>query len=185
MKKLGALLCAIPLFAACAVPDGDERETSAAALAPSDCLPETLIPRATGARRRILERAAAWVDDPVPYSMEEWKDGYRQDCSGFVGLAWAVSSAMTTASLPPRDDDSSYAKRIAWEAMLPGDAINRPPTTFSSVGHVRLYAGQSANGRACFWEQTQGFFSSGTQVHVYSKESTESDGFVPIRKKGL
>src|SRR3569833_52457 len=43
-------------------------------------------------RTELLQRAATWLTandgGRVPYSMEEyWKDGYRQDCSGFVSMA--------------------------------------------------------------------------------------------------
>ncbi|WP_208921684.1 NlpC/P60 family protein [Streptomyces capitiformicae] len=40
----------------------------------------------------MINRAHSWLTAnngrPVPYSMERvWKDGYRQDCSGFVSMA--------------------------------------------------------------------------------------------------
>lgn len=47
------------------------------------------------ARAQIIERAKTWLTanggGPVPYSMEKiWGDSYRQDCSGFVSMAWGL-----------------------------------------------------------------------------------------------
>lgn len=159
---------------------------SSAEVGAARCTPAILLPQATGERKRILERAAVWVNDPLPYSMTTWHDGYRQDCSGFVGMAWKVSGNMTTADLPPRAERSTYAKKITWTELQPGDAIARGPTEWSRVGHVRLFAGKAVDGSMCFWEQTESFFgASGTQAHVYSESQTLDDGFVAIRKKSL
>ena len=35
-------------------------------------------------REQIMSRAQVWVDQKVPYSQTQTKDGYRQDCSGYV-----------------------------------------------------------------------------------------------------
>ncbi|WP_319987973.1 NlpC/P60 family protein [Lentzea kristufekii] len=49
-------------------------------------------PEAQISRGDVLKRAATWLTanngKQVPYSMSQyWKDGYRQDCSGFVSMA--------------------------------------------------------------------------------------------------
>src|SRR5690242_7901315 len=52
-------------------------------------------------REEILARAQVWVDRKVPYSMSRyWSDGYRQDCSGFISMAWGLGSSQTTWTLP-------------------------------------------------------------------------------------
>lgn len=197
-------------------PEGEEDvEVSEAALFGLGCSPDEMIPKAPDATRRaILERAARWVRDPVPYSMTQVKreDGknYRTDCSGFVSMAWGGGTGMTTADVPPRTTSQAIAKQIAWEDLKPGDAINRPPKDSVSyvnatsqwindvtgellpdipeiplVGHIRLFAGRTSIGSYCFWEQTSGIITSGTTTGTFTKAATEAEGYVPIRKKGL
>jgi hypothetical protein len=187
MTRLAFLPPLALVLGACSAPsDGDDTSETTQAIGAARCTPALLLPQATGNRKKIIERAAVWVNDPLPYSMTTWHEGYRQDCSGFVGMAWKVSGSMTTAHLPPRADNSSYAKKISWASLEPGDAIARGPTKWSEVGHVRLFAGKAADGSMCFWEQTMGFFTpGGTEANTYSESETADDGFVAIRKKGL
>ncbi|GFE23536.1 hypothetical protein [Streptomyces nigrescens] len=87
-------------------------------------------PQPGGSREEMLNRAATWLTAnngaQVPYSQAKvWKDGYRQDCSGYVSMAlglptpgptpwgwppiatspgpsrWASSSPVTCSSTPP------------------------------------------------------------------------------------
>ena len=44
-------------------------------------------------RDQIMQRAQVWVDQKVPYSQTATKDGYRQDCSGYVSYCWASSTS--------------------------------------------------------------------------------------------
>ena len=44
-------------------------------------------------RDQIMSRAQVWVDQKVPYSQSQTKDGYRQDCSGYVSYSWASSTS--------------------------------------------------------------------------------------------
>lgn len=85
----------------------------------------------------ILDRARTWVDAEVPYRMNEyWSDGYRQDCSGFVSMAWGLNRSEWTGSLP------RFAYRIGVDDLEPGDILlyqsRRSPHGGS---HVRIFAG--------------------------------------------
>ncbi|MFJ5215271.1 peptidoglycan-binding protein [Streptomyces sp. NPDC088354] len=85
----------------------------------------------------ILDRAQTWVDAEVPYRMDEyWSDGYRQDCSGFVSMAWGLNRSEWTGSLP------RFAYRIGVDDLEPGDILlyqsRRSPHGGS---HVRIFAG--------------------------------------------
>src|SRR5207253_11405424 len=51
-------------------------------------------------RGDIIARAKAWVDVPVPYDEGSLYQGYREDCSGFVSMAWQLSKSLTTYTLP-------------------------------------------------------------------------------------
>lgn len=44
-------------------------------------------------RDEIVSRAQDWVNRRIPYSQEAYTDGYRQDCSGMVSMAWKSSTA--------------------------------------------------------------------------------------------
>ena len=42
-------------------------------------------------RDEIISRAQDWVNRKIPYSQTSTTDGYRQDCSGYVSMAWKSS----------------------------------------------------------------------------------------------
>ncbi len=51
-------------------------------------------------RAQVALRANAWVKYRVPYSQTDWLNGYRQDCSGFVSMAWSLGRSYVTWTLP-------------------------------------------------------------------------------------
>ncbi|MCY0953190.1 hypothetical protein [Streptomyces sp. H27-S2] len=87
-----------------------------------------------------LVEAKAWVEEQVPYSTNGliapyswWADGctggrYRQDCSGFVSMAWQLTGSPTTMPLP------NVSTAINKWDLKPGDILN-------SDDHVVLFAG--------------------------------------------
>jgi hypothetical protein len=152
-----------------------------------ECQPDRIIANAPPERRAILERAAKWVRNPVSYSLTDYQDGYRKDCSGFVSMAWGLGTSITTAQIPPRSSSTAYAEPTSWEELEPGDAVSRRGTSTvmgMTVGHIRLYAGTTSLGRMCFWEQEYlGLDAlSGTAVHTYSQWRLQLEGYEPIRK---
>jgi len=85
------------------------------------CVPKTN-------RADIIKRAQAWVDKKVPYSQTALTDGYRQDCAGYVSMAWASSQpGQVTSNL------EKICTRITRSEMQSGDAILLPTT------HVLLF----------------------------------------------
>ena len=80
------------------------------------------IPTGTITRAQIIARAQLWVEQQVPYSQTEWwknvNGDYRQDCSGYVSMAWdldqytdfwtgnlnEVSHTIPAADLQPGDN---------------------------------------------------------------------------------
>src|SRR5690606_23557723 len=92
--------------------DDASTETTEDALV-GGCGPDRLIVNAPPAKRAILERAAKWIRDPVPYSQTAYEDGHRTDCSGFVAMAWGRPD-FTTHQVPPRSSSSAIAREIPW-----------------------------------------------------------------------
>ncbi|MFJ9692180.1 hypothetical protein [Kitasatospora sp. NPDC101183] len=87
-------------------------------------------PGGTVTRSQVLARAQAWVNQSVPYSTNGlnspyswWSDSqtggrYRQDCSGFVSMAWELTSSPTTLDLP------AYSNKISAPDLQPGDILD-------------------------------------------------------------
>lgn len=98
--------------------------------------------RAVTSRTEIVQRAQHWVDRGVRYSMSSYYEGYRQDCSGFVSMAWGLSGSQWTGSL------ASYGIRVGKDALQPGDILlyhNAANPTYGS--HVVLFGGWSNTAR--------------------------------------
>ncbi|MGV9848903.1 hypothetical protein ACWDWU_08880 [Streptomyces sp. NPDC003442] len=82
-------------------------------------------PQPGGSRAEALQRAATWLTADnggrVPYSQAKvWKDGYRQDCSGYVSMALGLQAPGTnTVGLT----GSSITKPIAVNDLRPGDLL--------------------------------------------------------------
>lgn len=83
-------------------------------------------------RDQIMQRAQVWVDDKVPYSQTATKDGYRQDCSGYVSYCWASS---TSGGGHVTSNMQEICTKIAKEDFKKGDAILKPSQ------HVLLFGG--------------------------------------------
>ncbi|MBD0707920.1 MULTISPECIES: peptidoglycan-binding protein [unclassified Streptomyces] len=88
-------------------------------------------------RTEIVNRAKLWVNAKVPYSMNKyWSDGYRQDCSGYISMAWNLPGNEWTGSL------ARFADRIDRADLQPGDILlfhnNADPTRGS---HVTIFGG--------------------------------------------
>lgn len=162
---------------ACSGAEEEEPTTTGDQALVGGCDPDRLIANAPAERKAILQRAAKWIRNPVPYSQTAWKDGHRTDCSGFVSMAWGRGD-FTTAELPPRDPNSRIAREIDWSDLEPGDAVARGWNPVSD-GHVMLYAGTDYAGFSCFWEQSS---PGGTQISSVIK-TTLTGSFVAIRER--
>lgn len=107
-------------------------------------------------RAGILRRAIAWVDEQVPYSETAWwpdaEGTYRQDCSGFVSMAWGLDQNIDywTGNL-----DTVSFEIPAWD-LLPGDIL-------LSATHTVLFAGwaDAAHTEFDFYEESH----PGTVAH--------------------
>lgn len=90
---------------------------------------------ATITRAGIIARAASWVTQKVPYSQVSWwtdaNGTYRQDCSGYVAMAWALNQRVNywTGNL------ATVSHRIPSYALQPGDIL------LKAYDHTVIFAG--------------------------------------------
>ncbi|MGW6462184.1 peptidoglycan-binding protein, partial [Streptomyces sp. NPDC055078] len=146
--------------------------------APPSSGPSPNLPRIT--RAEIIERAKTWVAAKVPYSMGAyWSDGYRQDCSGYVSMAWNLAGNEWTGSL------AQYATRITRAELQPGDMLlfHNPanPTTGS---HVTIFGGWADSARTSYtaYEQVKPHARKRTTPMAYWNNS---DRYIAYRYNGL
>ncbi|MGW2839874.1 peptidoglycan-binding protein [Streptomyces sp. NPDC001493] len=134
----------------------------------------------TTTRSEIIARAKTWVAAKVPYDMEKfWSDGYRQDCSGYVSMAWDLGGNEWTGSL------SSYGTRIARSQLEPGDILLfHNPADPNKGSHVTIFGGwtNSAHTQYMAYEQTPpATRKKATPLAYWSN----SDKYLAYRYKGL
>ncbi|MDF3297691.1 peptidoglycan-binding protein [Streptomyces tropicalis] len=153
-----------PLFGS----DGTDGRTES-----GDALPTTN-------RAQIIERALRWVDAKVPYRTSAyWSDGYRQDCSGFVSMAWRLPGNEWTGSL------GRYGVRITKAQLQPGDMLLFHNAANPQKGsHVVLFGGWTDRTRTAYvaYEQTPPHARRKVTPYAYWVNSSH---YVPYRYKGL
>jgi hypothetical protein len=99
-----------------------------------------------------LKRAKAWVDKEIAYDQGRYYDGYRQDCSGFVSMAWQLGTSAVTGTLP------QYSRTLgSKDDLQPGDAINNRQA--GNSGHVVLFVRwiDKAQGKFVAYEENGGW----------------------------
>ncbi|MEU8512707.1 peptidoglycan-binding protein [Kitasatospora sp. NPDC048722] len=140
--------------------------------------PRTLAQPVT--RAQVIQRAQSWVDQQVPYGMGRyWSDGYRQDCSGFVSMAWGLDSSQTTWTLP------NFAERIGKADLQPGDVLIYNNSANPQAGsHVTIFGGwtDSTRTRYIAYEQTAPGTTKRSTPYSYWNNS---GSYVPYRYTGL
>ncbi|MBA4860464.1 peptidoglycan-binding protein [Streptomyces sp. PSKA54] len=131
-------------------------------------------------RAEIINRAKQWVAAKVPYSMAKfWADGYRQDCSGFVSMAWNLGTNEWTGSL------GGYAVRIGKEQLQPGDILLfHNPADPVKGSHVTVFGGWTdyTHTQYIAYEQVRPNTRRKSTPYAYW---SHSGSYVPYRYKGL
>ncbi|MBC3843155.1 hypothetical protein GXW82_32025 [Streptacidiphilus sp. 4-A2] len=109
-------------------------------------------------RNTVMARAQSWVDERVPYNEEGyWTDAngtYREDCSGFVSMAWNLPYSRTTWTLP------EVATQISKSALQPGDILDYVQE------HVLLFAGWDNQSAGTFYYYAEDNPSVPTQEYI-------------------
>ncbi|GGW52105.1 peptidoglycan-binding protein [Streptomyces griseoloalbus] len=168
------------------VPAGDRPGTPQGPRAPLHGPGSRAAPPASSARAPsisradIIERARSWVTQKVPYGVTSyWADGYRQDCSGYVSMAWNLPGNEWTGSL------GKYAERITKEELQPGDMLLFHNASDPQGGsHVVLFGGWTNSARSHYvaYEQTRPHTRRITTPYAYWSNSAR---YVAYRYQGV
>lgn len=137
------------------------------------------LPHGSITRAQILLRAQRWVNEQVPYSQSAWWPDvngiYRQDCSGYVSMAWALDQTVDfwTGNL------NTVSHTIDGSQLLPGDIL-------LSQEHTVLFAGWADAAHTLFnyYEESH----TGTNArYVVDAPLSEflSNGFAAFRYDGV
>ncbi|MFG2754669.1 NlpC/P60 family protein [Streptomyces xanthophaeus] len=136
-------------------------------------------------REQIIARAKDWVDQRVPYSQKlYWKDDatggrYRQDCSGFVSMAWQLKDSLSTQTLP------SVAKQLTgFKDLEPGDAL------VNTKRHALLFGGwtNKAKGDFIYYSESNDSVpahKASANIHHIKIDGHYSSSYLPLRYKNL
>ncbi|MFG2647192.1 peptidoglycan-binding protein [Streptomyces sp. NPDC048436] len=131
-------------------------------------------------RAAIIARAQKWVTAKVPYSMSKyWSDGYRQDCSGFVSMAWNLGRNEWTGSL------ASFAVRITKNELQPGDILLfHNPANPEKGSHVTIFGGWANTARTQYtaYEQTRPHARKQATPYAYWSNASR---YLAYRYKGV
>jgi hypothetical protein len=119
-------------------------------------------------RDEIVDRAREWVEDDVSYSQSAYHQGYRQDCSGFVSMAWATGRSYTTRSL------HHVSHKVPRSKVKKGDAVLTP-------GHVVIFEKWKNRDAGTFYayEETTWGRDAERRVRTMTRSSTV------LRRDGL
>ncbi|MEV7340865.1 peptidoglycan-binding protein [Streptomyces sp. NPDC093544] len=171
------------------IPTGDEPDTPQGSKAPlhgpagrpaTATKPGTVSKAPATTRAEIINRAKTWIDAEVPYSMNEyWSDGYRQDCSGFVSMAWNLPGNEWTGSLDTVSD------RITRDQLQPGDILLfHNPANPEKGSHVVIFGGWTDYTHTYYvaYEATPPHARKQATPYPYWKNA---DRYLAYRYKGL
>ncbi|GAB2845757.1 peptidoglycan-binding protein [Streptomyces deserti] len=168
------------------VPAGEEPDTPQGGKAPlhgsgeQSAKPAVAPKTPPTTRADIINRAKKWVAAQVPYSVYAyWSDGYRQDCSGYVSMAWNLPGNEWTGSL------HRYADRISKEELQPGDILLFHNSADPQNGsHVVLFGGWTDYTHTYYFAYEQTRPHTRRQATPYAYWS-HSDRYLAYRYKGL
>ncbi|NNG36973.1 peptidase inhibitor family I36 protein [Nakamurella aerolata] len=131
-------------------------------------------------RAEVIRRAQTWLNPRVPYSMDKVYQGYRQDCSGYVSMAW-------NAPAPgyPTNEMWRIGHDIAKSDLQAGDVLLNKAA--GADGHVVLFEKWADAAQTAYWgyESTPGD-PSGAKYRQISYPYFPGHGtFAPFRYNGI
>jgi len=154
--------------------------------------PNELMTMATSALSpdTMINRARTWLTanngKPVPYSMERvWKDGYRQDCSGYVSMALGLGKpGLNTVGLA--DSRSGVTKRLGSVSQLQkGDLLIDYRTDDGDFRHVVIFEKWADAAHSAYWAYEQrGTYGTTHRQLKYGLGNDNYDPFRPIKLAG-
>ncbi|MFG2921433.1 peptidoglycan-binding protein [Streptomyces sp. NPDC048305] len=108
-------------------------------------------------RAEVLRRAATWLTanngGPVPYSQTSvWRDGYRQDCSGYVSMTLGLwKSGPNTVELA---GNRSLTTPITVGGLKPGDLLIDASGS-NTTRHVVIFEKWTDSSHSSYWAYEQ------------------------------
>jgi hypothetical protein len=125
-------------------------------------------------RQEVLDRSQSWLGENVQYSQSDYHQNqfgnYRQDCSGFVSMAWHLGTSRTTWTL------HDVSTPISPGDLQPGDALLLDN---DNEDHVALFVGWAGPNKPIVREE----YDYG---HVAEERTWESlRGFGPVRYNNI
>ncbi|MFJ3792722.1 hypothetical protein [Kitasatospora sp. NPDC090091] len=136
-------------------------------------------------RAEEIRRARVWLTDnagkAVPYSQKKtWKDGYRQDCSGFASMALKLpKSGPNTVSLK----NDGWTRPIAMKDLRQGDLVIKANSNDPNHRHVVIFDGWVDGKRAYKSYEQAGKVGTRHATHSYGLKS--GDGYHAYRPVNL
>lgn len=137
------------------------------------------LPTGSITRAQIITRAELWVAQQVPYSQTAWWKNqygtYRQDCSGYVSMAWDLDqyTDFWTGNL------NLVSRTIPASTLLPGDIL-------LSDKHTILFAGWADTQHTEFDYFEEAHPGTDARYVVDAPLSAFLDnGFAPFRYDGV
>jgi hypothetical protein len=129
-------------------------------------------------RSEVISRAKSWVGKGLVYDQGAYYNGYRMDCSGYVSMAWKLSSSLTT------DTFASYGvtETISKSELRAGDALLDDDG--GNSGHVVLFEKWTDSSQTSY----MGLEFSSTGVHYREIPYPYFAGYgpyVPVRNKSI
>ncbi|GAA3657027.1 cell wall-associated NlpC family hydrolase [Lentzea atacamensis] len=129
-------------------------------------------------RTEVMKRAKDWWDRKIPYSQSAYAwdinkgKKYRTDCSGFVSMAWKLTTSRNTSTL------DEVATKITWGGLKPGDMILRN-------GHVKLFEKWADSAHTVAWIYEEGSTATDMDHEKVSISSLKSGGYAPWKYKKI
>lgn len=127
-------------------------------------------------RDHAMARANVWLTGKVPYNQAACHGDpefpgktYREDCSGYVSMAWGLPSSLVVSQFP------SYATRLSsWSQLQPGDAL----ISGDGTSHIVLFARWTNAAHTTFdvWHE-----SNPTRGTVIDHNGSWLNGYVAYR----
>jgi cell wall-associated NlpC family hydrolase len=129
-------------------------------------------------RAEVISRAKDWWDRKVPYSQSAYAwdvnhgKTYRTDCSGFVSMAWKLTSSRNTSTL------DGVATRISWANLQPGDMILRD-------GHVKLFEKWTSSAKTAVWIYEEGSTATDMDHETVTIATLKDGNFLPWKYNNI
>ncbi|MEU8618330.1 peptidoglycan-binding protein [Streptomyces sp. NPDC048623] len=147
----------------------------------------TTLATATLSRDTMINRARTWLTanggGPVPYSMERvWKDGYRQDCSGFVSMALGLGKpGLNTVGLA--DSRNGVTTRLSSVSQLQkGDLLIDYRTDDGDFRHVVIFEKWADTSHSAYWAfEQRGTYGTTHRQLRYGIGNDHYDPFRPVK----